>query len=122
MAGGDTGKCPLYPDCTVRIKTLENYMEDTKNQTKIWEEQLSLKVGQKLFFWVMGLCVLVIMAVFGVIYKQGADTLDKIQSTREAAIKVEVRQEILLETLSSLIRGDTQGKKIERETKPSANP
>ena len=37
---------------------------------------------QKIFFWMMGIGVVILLAVFGAIYQQGGVTLEKVQAAQ----------------------------------------
>ena len=96
----DTNVCPR--DCRVRLEHLEERQrKDTDTHRDIWEE-LKMKVTQKLFFWMMGVAVFVLLSLFGAIYHQGSMTLEKVQAAQLNIAKTQ-------EQLKSL-------------TRPHANP
>jgi hypothetical protein len=97
-------ECP--PECQVVLQHMKDDIKKCEQMDETLWEEMKVKVSQKLFLWMMGIGVVVLIATFGALYRQGGQTLDKVQATREAAIKVETRQEVLLETLSALIHAD----------------
>ena len=69
------------PDaCKVRLKHIEDHQKDHQHDT-LWDE-LRLKVTSKIFFWMMGIGVVILLAVFGAIYQQGGVTLEKVQAAQ----------------------------------------
>ena len=73
-----TVECP--DACKVRLKHIEEHQKDHSHDA-LWEE-LRLKVTQKIFFWMMGIGVIILLAVFGAIYQQGGVTLEKVQAAQ----------------------------------------
>ncbi len=71
-------QCPEA--CKVRLKHIEQHQKDHTHDT-LWEE-LRMKVSQRIFFWMMGIGVIVLLAVFGAIYQQGGVTLEKVQAAQ----------------------------------------
>ena len=52
-----------------------------------------MKVNQRTFFWMMGVAVVILLATFGAIYRQGGMTLEKVQAAQvtQATIQSELK-------------------------------
>jgi hypothetical protein len=48
-----------------------------------------MKVSQKMFFWMMGIAVIVLLTTFGAIYRQGGITLEKVQAAQVKQAKIQ---------------------------------
>lgn len=78
-------KCP--PECDVRLAHIEDHQRDHTHEG-LWEE-LRMKVTLKMFFWMVGIAVVVLLAVFGAIYRQGGITLEKVQAAQVEQAKIQ---------------------------------
>ncbi len=72
----DIQHCP--DACKIRLKHIEDNQRDHTHEG-LWEE-IRMKVGQKMFLWIMGVAVVILMATLGFIYQQGGVTLEKVQA------------------------------------------
>ena len=77
------------------------------------------KIDTKTFFWLLGVLVVVLIATFGTLYHQGSETLTKIQEAREAAIKVEARQESNTAALEALSRSVSRAHRADHSRRGS---
>lgn len=83
-------QCPKH--CRVKIDHLEASVDKhDKIHEGLWEE-MKMKVSQKLFLWMIGIAVVILLAVFGAIYRQGGETLEKVQAAQVEQAKI---QEVL---------------------------
>jgi cytochrome b subunit of formate dehydrogenase len=79
--------CPRH--CRVKLEHIEG---DIAKHDALFEglwEELKMKVPQKLFFWVMGVAVVILLATFGAIYRQGGMTLEKVQAAQVEQAKIQ---------------------------------
>ena len=79
--------CPKH--CRIRLDHLEegqNKMDEIHKG--LWEE-MKMKVSQKLFLWMIGIAVVILLAVFGAIYQQGGETLEKVQAAQVEQAKIQ---------------------------------
>jgi len=58
------------------------------HHNRLWED-LKMKVSQKLFFWMMGIAVVILLTTFGAIYEQGSKTLEKVQAHQIDMVKIQ---------------------------------
>ena len=84
-----TENCP--DACRIRLDHLENGQKGHTHEG-LWEE-LRMKVNQRTFFWMMGVAVVILLATFGAIYRQGGMTLEKVQAAQvtQATIQSELK-------------------------------
>jgi P pilus assembly chaperone PapD len=47
-----------------------------------------MKVSQRVFFWMMGIAVMILLVTFGAIYRQGGVTLEKVQAAQVEQAKI----------------------------------
>jgi len=88
MTGTMNGsKCPR--ECRVRLGHLEKFeakADITHNQLF---EELKMKVSQRMFFWLLGISVTVLIALFSAIYLQGSATLSQLTDVKVAQAKIQ---------------------------------
>jgi len=103
--------CP--PECKVELEYIKDNITKCELVRKELWEALDMKVNQKLFLWMAGIAVVVLLAVFGAIYRQGGVTLEKVQAAQ-------VEQAKMQETLKNHTENSEKIKKWihERERTP----
>ena len=110
--------CP--PECRVRLKALEAHKaeceRDRRETYKHWEEEIKKMTPQRIFFWLIGVLVVVLCASFGALYTQGAKVQDKIGGVHARITDV---QESVHEVQMDVMKAQTQ---IEELNKPRICP
>ena len=86
-----TENCPR--ECEVRLEHIEEHQRDHTHEG-FWGE-LRMKVNQRLFFWMMGISVLILLTTVGFIYQQGGVTLEKVQAAQIEQGKIQQTLELM---------------------------
>jgi cytochrome b subunit of formate dehydrogenase len=82
-----TETCP--PECKVELSHIKDNIKKCEDvDEQLWEE-VKMKLSQKIFFWMMGIAVVIIMATFGAIYHQGGETLVQVHAAQVEQAKIQ---------------------------------
>ena len=83
--------CPR--ECQVRLEHIEGTQNDHTHEG-LWGE-LRMKVTQKLFLWLVGVAVFVLLAAFGTLYNQGSTMQAALHEVQIDVVKAQTQLESL---------------------------
>jgi hypothetical protein len=78
--------CPA--ECKVELKHIKGDIKKCENMDDTLWEEVKMKVNQRMFFWMMGIAVIILLSTFGAIYHQGGLTLEKVQAAQVEQAKI----------------------------------
>lgn len=108
--------CPR--ECQVRLDHLEETdRASARIHEGIWEE-LKMKVHQKLFFWLVGIAVFVLLAAFGTLYNQGSTVQSALHSVQIDVAKAQAQLESLDKKASRRDRASSRTRHTDNPSDP----